>query len=119
MNKSSWVPNLVAGLILLALPTSTTSLAYTPDATGGSISLEDETTRITGLKTIFIDDTTLVTLDGIEWSPAESATNSSGLMWETAVNGVVQDSGMIEIADDPFSLPTSISAGSIVVDKSK
>mmetsp|Transcript_17332 Transcript_17332/g.43254 ORF Transcript_17332/g.43254 Transcript_17332/m.43254 type:complete len:120 (-) Transcript_17332:53-412(-) len=119
MKKASWIPNLVPGLILLALPTSTTSLAYIPDATGGSISLEDESTRISGLQTIFIDDPTLVTLDGIEWSPADSATNSSSLMWETAVNGVVLDSGMIEIPDDPFGLPTSISAGSIVVDKSK
>jgi len=117
MKKASWVPNLIAGLILLALPTSTTSLAYIPDATGGSINLEDESTRISGLQTIFIDDPTLVTLDDIEWSPAGSASNSSSLMWETAVNGVVQDSGMIEISDDPFGLPTSISAGSIVVDK--
>ncbi len=104
---------------LAALPTSTFAL-FTPDADGGSISLEDEATRITGLSTIFTGDTTLVTLDGIEWSPSEDVTNTtSTLMWETSVNGVVMDSGSMEVPTDAFDLPTSISAGSIVVDKSK
>lgn len=106
---------LVAGLF----PTSTLSL-FTPDASGGSISLEDEATRIGGLSTIFIGDTTLVTLDGIEWSESEDvATTNSTLMWETTVNGVVMDSGSMEVPTDALDLPTSISAGSIVVETSK
>ena len=119
MKKSSWIPTLIAGLLLLALPTTTTSLDYSPDAGDGSISLEDEATRIGGLKTIFIGDTTLVTLNDIVWSPDDSVGNSSSLMWETSVNGVVQDSGMVELSEEALDLPTSISAGSIVVDKSK
>jgi len=117
MKKSSWIPTLIAGFLLLALPTTTTSLDYSPDAGDGSISLEDEATRIGGLKTIFIGDTTLVTLNDIVWSPDDSVGNSSSLMWETSVNGVVQDSGMVELSEEALDLPTSISAGSIVVDK--
>lgn len=119
MKKNFCVSSLVAGFLLLALPAST-SLQYIPDAGGASISLEDEATRITGIKTIFIGDSTLVTLEGVEWSPTEDASNSSStMMWETSVNGIVQDSGTIEIPSDPFDLPSSINAGSFVVDKSK
>ncbi len=115
----SWIQNIIVGLLLLTLPTTTTSLEYSPNAGEGLVSLTDETTRIAGLKTIFIGDTTLVTLEGIEWSSDDSVSNSSSLMWETTVNGIVQDSGMVDISDEPLDLPTSISAGSIVVDKSK
>jgi len=115
MKNASWVTSLIAGLLLLAFPTS--SLAYIPDAGDASISLEDEATRISGIKTIFIGDSTLVSLDGIKWSPTEDANSPSNLVWETSVNGVVEDSGTIEIPDDPFDLPSKISAGSIVVDK--
>jgi len=115
MKISSWVSNLVAGLLLAALPT--TSSLYTPDASGGSISLEDEATRISGIKTIFIGDSTLVTLDGIEWSPSDGANATGTLMWETSVNGDVVDSGSIEVPSNSFDLPSSISAGSFVVDK--
>ena len=110
--------NLVAGLLLVALPT--TSSLFIPNANDGSISLEDEATRITGLSTIFIGDTILVTLDGIDWSPSEDVTNTtSTLIWETTVNGVLMDNGSIELPTDALELPGSIDAGSIVVDKSK
>ncbi len=114
------INNLITGLLLVALTLPTTFAFFTPDADGGSISLEDEATRITGLSTIFTGDTTLVTLEGIEWSPSDDVTNTtSTLMWETSVNGVVMDSGSMEVPTDALDLPTSISAGSIVVDKSK
>ena len=113
--------NLIAGLLLVALPTA--SSLFIPNADDeGSITLEDEATRISDLATIFIGDTTLVTLDNINWNVADDAniTNTtSNLMWETSVNGVLMDSGSIELPTNALDLPGSISAGSIVVDKSK
>jgi hypothetical protein len=121
MKTAAWMSSIAAGLLLLALPAST-ALEYTPDASGATLNLEDEATRIAEIRTIFIGDTTLVTLEGIDWSPVESdsnATSSKNLVWETSVNGVVQASGVIGLSDVGRELPTSIDAGSIVVDKSK
>lgn len=119
------MPTVAAGLLitLLILPASTTALEYVPDASGSTLNLEDESTKIGEIRTIFIGDTTLVALDGIEWSAVESdstanATSSNNLVWETAVNGVIQDSGVIGLSDvDDRDLPTSIEAGSIVIEK--
>jgi len=93
-------------------------MSFIPDAGGASISLEDELTRIGGLKTIFVGDSTIVYLEGIEWSMADSDSNvTSMLTFETEVNGVVQASGSIELPENSFDLPSSIEAGTIVVDK--
>ena len=41
------------------------------------------------------------------------------MKWETSVNGVVQDSGEVDLSDVGRELPTSIEAGSIKVEQSK
>ena len=101
---------------------------YIPNVENAAQNLVDKTTGIDELRTIFIDDTILVNLEGIEWAPVfEDNTNnnnattdsSSFLKWETSVNGVVQTTGTIDLADVNRELPTSIEAGYIVVDKSK
>lgn len=99
-------------MLLLLLP----ARALVPDASGATVGFADEATKIGELKTLFVGDTTLVTLDGIEW--AVSNTTTGTFVWETAVDGVVQDTGTIEVAaeDGP---PSSIEAGSIVAEKSK
>jgi len=110
---------------LLALSSSVLGTAnafdYAPNVEGASQNLIDEATGIPGLRTIFVNDVTLVELDGIEWSPVEESNatddDSSLLVWETAVNGVVQSKGTIDLADVNRELPTSIEVGSILVDK--
>ena len=114
MKIAALIPNLVAGLTL-TLPFAS---AYIPDASGGSLDLMDAATGISGIRTIFVGDSTVVTLSGIAWSMSDST--SSTMVWETSVNGEVKASGVVEIDGvDPEDLPTSIDAGSIVVDKSK
>jgi hypothetical protein len=104
---------------------------YTPDITVAVQNLVDNVTTIEELRTIFINDVTLVYLEGIEWSLVEGddSTNSSEtettgggstiMKWETSVNGVVQDSGEVDLSDVGRELPTSIEAGSIKVEQSK
>jgi hypothetical protein len=103
---------------------------YTPDITVAVQNLVDNVTTIEELRTIFINDVTLVYLEGIEWNLVEGddSTNSSEtettggsniMKWETSVNGVVQDSGEVDLSDVGRELPTSIEAGSIKVEQSK
>lgn len=96
---------------------------YAPNVEGASQTLTDEATGIPGLRTIFVNDVTLVGLEGIEWSPVEGSNatdeGSSLLVWETAVNGVVQSSGTIDLTGVDRELPTSIEAGSVLIDKSE
>lgn len=94
---------------------------YTPfiDGDDAALNLIDSATGIEGLQTIFIGDATLVLVDGVEWIKNEDGGNSSSslLKWETSVNGIVQDSGEIDLSVYDRELPTSIEAGSIQVDK--
>lgn len=94
---------------------------YTPNVENAAQNLVDNTTGIGELRTIFINDSTLVNLEGIEWTPVEGNTSDSSsiLKWETSVNGIVQTTGTMDLADVNRELPTSIEAGYIVVDKSK
>ena len=95
-----------AGLLLLQ-PAAGALEATLADA---SISFQDEATRIGGLRTLFVDDATLVTLDGIAYS---EPTNSTNIIWQTLVDDVVQSEGSFSAEDQP----SSIDAGTIVVEK--
>jgi len=113
-----------ASTSLLLFSASLSSLAsgldYAPDIGDASLNLEDEATRIVGLRTIFIGDATIVNLEGIVWSPRENNNaTSTNMVWETSVNDVVMDSGVIELPGDAIDLPTSIQAGIITVDKTQ
>ena len=85
--------------------------------------LTDTATGIEELKTIFVGDETLVRVDNVEWiHDGEGGSNSTSggiLKWETSVNGIVQDSGEIDLSEYDRQLPTTIEAGSIQIDKSK
>jgi len=86
-----------------------------------SQNLVDNTTQIDELRTIFIDDVTLVYIEGMEWSPVsvedvEDDGNTTNIMkWETSVNGEIQATGEIDLSDVNRELPTSFEAGSIQV----
>ena len=103
--------------LLLLWPSLVTGFDYSLDGAEGLI-LTDSETGITDLKTIFTDEDTAVTVDGISWVANDDATNTTGslfLFWETFVNGELQDSGNVSLADVGRELPTSIEAGTIKV----
>ena len=108
---------------LAASALSASALEYAPTLELATINLMDEATKIGEIQSIFVDDVTLVSLSGIEWVLLEdegtNVTEQSNLVWETAVNGVVESTGTIDLSDTiDRDLPTDIEAGSIVV-KSK
>jgi len=100
----------------LLLPSAMAGQA--PDTEGASIALTDEATKIGDLRTLFVGDPTVVTLDGIVWSEVDVST-AGGFIWETSIDGIIQETGTIEVSDNTTSLdlPSSIDAGSVVVDK--
>lgn len=80
----------------------------------GSISLTDLETGIGEILTIFTDELIGVAVDGITWEPTESVDQSDDtLYWETLIDGEVQSSGSMSLADVGRELPTSIDAGSV------
>jgi hypothetical protein len=80
----------------------------------GSIVLTDQETGITDCVTIFTDEFTDVFVDGIEWDETGVVDGSDDLLfWETSLDGEVQASGSMSLADVGRELPTSLSAGSV------
>jgi len=121
--KRSAAATILAAVALFSSTPLARAFDYTPilDGEDAKQILIDNTTLIEGLQTIFIGDATLVLVDGVEWIKNEELGNSSSsiLKWETSVNGVVQDSGEIDMSVYDRELPTSIEAGMIQVDQSK
>ena len=123
-----------ATLVFLVGTTTTTTKVvnafdYSPNVAGATQNLVDVATEIDGLRTIFINDVTKVYIEGVEWSPNTSKDkndngNSTGtgttsmMQWKTSVNGVVQDSGSVDLSNVNRELPTSFAAGQILVDQS-
>jgi hypothetical protein len=81
----------------------------------GSISLTDLETSIGGIISIFTDELVGVSVDGLEWEENESSADQSDdtLSWETLIDGEVQSTGSMSLADVGRELPTSIDAGSV------
>ena len=119
-----------ATLVFLVGTTTTkvvNAFDYSPNVAGATQNLVDVATEIDGLRTIFINDVTKVYIEGVEWSPNTSKDkndNSTGtgttsmMQWKTSVNGVVQDSGSVDLSNVNRELPTSFAAGQILVDQS-
>ena len=85
---------------------------------GGDISLTDLETGIGGIITIFTDSLIGVAVDGLEWDETGSVDQSDDtLYWETLIDGEVQASGSVSLADVGRQLPTSIDAGSVKTSK--
>ena len=79
----------------------------------GDISLTDGKTGIGPIRTVFTDEPTLVTVDGLEWG--EDMSTVTTLTYETFVNGKSEASGTIELNAEE-GLPASISAGEVYVE---
>ena len=111
--------------LLLGSSSICNAFDYVPNLDSASQNLVDNTTQIDELRTIFIDDVTLVYIEGMEWSPVsvedvEDDGNTTNIMkWETSVNGEIQATGEIDLSDVNRELPTSFEAGSIQVKQSK
>jgi hypothetical protein len=68
--------------------------------------------------TIFTDSDIGVAVDGLEWEETGSVDQSDDtLYWETLIDGEVQSSGSVSLADVGRELPTSIDAGSVKTSK--
>ena len=115
----------VFAFLLLGSISICNAFDYVPNLDSASQNLVDNTTQIDELRTIFIDDVTLVYIEGMEWSPVsvegvEDDGNTTNIMkWETSVNGEIQATGEIDLSDVNRELPTSFEAGSIQVKQSK
>jgi len=111
----------VFAFLLLGSISICNAFDYVPNLDSASQNLVDNTTQIDELRTIFIDDVTLVYIEGMEWSPVsvedvEDDGNTTNIMkWETSVNGEIQATGEIDLSDVNRELPTSFEAGSIQV----
>jgi hypothetical protein len=80
----------------------------------GSVSLTDLETGIGGIITIFTDEFIGVAVDGLKWKENGSVDGSDDtLYWETSIDGEVQSSGSVPLADVGRELPTSVDAGSV------
>jgi hypothetical protein len=98
----------------------TQSFDYSLDPSSSELSLElvDEPTGISNVKTLFIDEQTNVTVQGISWIPNETVENrnrSHVMEWETYVDGIMVDNGTLSLVGVRRQLPTQISAGSFEV----
>jgi hypothetical protein len=68
--------------------------------------------------TIFTDEFIDVAVDGLEWEATGSVDQSDDtLYWETLIDGEVQSTGSMSLADVGRELPTSIDAGSVKTSK--
>jgi hypothetical protein len=104
-------------LALASLVASAAAFDYSLVGAGG-ISLTDLETRIGGIMTIFTDSDIGVAVDGLEWEETGSVDQSDDtLYWETLIDGEVQSSGSVSLADVGRELPTSIDAGSVKTSK--
>jgi hypothetical protein len=84
----------------------------------GSLVLTDVSTSITDVVTLFTNEELLVTADGIEWEQTGAINGSDNLLFfETLVNGKVQATGNVSLANVGRELPGSIDAGTIKVEK--
>lgn len=100
-------------LALASFVGSATAFDYSLVGAGG-ISLTDLETGIDGIITIFTDELIGVGVDGLEWEQTGSVDGSDDtLYWETLIDGEVQSTGSMSLADAGRTLPTSFDAGTV------
>lgn len=116
--------SLLTGLLFFLLSSSSTTTVHAFDynVTAGddtSIFLTDAKTGIPGLKTIFLNDVTLVAVNDVVWE--ESGVGSTGndfLTYQTLVNGELQAEGTIDLTGVGRQLPSSLDVGNVTIPKS-
>lgn len=86
----------------------------------GYLVLDDVATGIPSIVTIFTNEEFNVTVEGIAWAPVETANNQTSsdiLFWTTTINGAVAGRGNISLLDYGSILPSSIEAGTYLINK--
>ena len=116
--------------LLLLLPTLTTTAALEYQLSAvGDVSLLDVETGIPDVLTLFTNQEIAVSVTGLEWEEKSSTTTDESsnstttveveapaLAYETLVDGILQDSGIVSMADiSTLFLPDSVDVGSITV----
>lgn len=110
---------LLLGLAAVCLPSTTVNAFDYNISSAGSLVLTDNSTGISEIITMFKNDVTLVSVDGVAWDYTGLEGGESLVTYTTIANGVVQDEGAIDISDTTRELPTSFDVGSVQVGKSK
>lgn len=110
---------LLLGLAAVCLPSNTVNAFDYNISSAGSLVLTDNSTGISEIITMFKNDVTLVSVDGVAWDYTGFEGGESLVTYTTIANGVVQDEGAIDISDTTRELPTSFDVGSVQVGKSK
>ena len=96
---------------LLLLSVATTVVVGYEVTSAGDITLTDVDTEISGLRTVFLDEPTGVTLTGVAWNETDDTVTE--VTFETFVNGKSAATGTVEITDG--ELPDTIDAGVVYV----
>jgi hypothetical protein len=116
----SWIPLKICFLLELLALTQAFDYSLNPSSTNVRLELVDESTGISNIKTLFIAETTHVTVQGISWLPnnmTEENWNKSHVMeWTTYVDGIVVETGTVSLMGIRRQLPTQISTGALTVE---
>lgn len=105
-------------LSLLSLVAAANAFDYGLVDGSGGLSLTDTATGIGGIQTLFTGEDVSVEVSGIEWEKVEGVEGSSDtLFYETFLDGELQASGNVSLADVERDLPSSFDAGLINVPK--
>jgi hypothetical protein len=83
----------------------------------GELSFGDVETQISSIQTLFLDQEASVTVGGLAWEQLNASSSDDLLFYETFVDGQLQSSGNMSLADVGRELPSSVSAGTIIVTK--
>jgi hypothetical protein len=84
----------------------------------GEISLTDQQTSIGSIISIFTGEFIDVAVEGLEWEETGDVDGSADMLfWETSIDGEVQSTGSMSLADVGRELPTSIDVGSVKTSK--
>jgi hypothetical protein len=83
----------------------------------GELSFGDVETQINPIQTLFLDQEASVTVGGLAWEQLNASSSDDLLFYETFVDGQLQSSGNMSLADVGRELPSSVSAGTIIVTK--
>lgn len=104
--------------LLALLAIAAPAVAFDYDIVGaGSIVLTDAASSISPLETIFVNEETLVTAEGLEWVRNGNSSDLIGgtIFYETYLSGVLMAKGNVSLDGVGRELPTSVDAGSVTV----
>lgn len=105
----------LTAILVLAFVTSSHAFDYQiDDESELELFLVDVNSGIEGLSSLHNGDPVSVSVQGLAWAKAANDTTGSPILsWTTYLNGVVSQSGTVDLLADGRVLPTTIAAGEI------